>query len=158
MTHLRQARLTGRAGLGVAAVALVGALQLTEADPSWAAWIDAASVTGTTLAAHIVVPPASVSCAGGGLLAPLTFSWPSTDPRYTYQAQLVDSTGTVRRTDVISESGQSAYDVTYAAADLPNGDFAVRVTSYLTASTTWTSSTSTSAAGTKTVLLATACG
>lgn len=158
MTRLPQALLTGRGVLGTAAMALVGALQLAHSDPSWAAWIDSASVTGTTLAAHTVVPPASVSCAGSGLLAPLTFSWPSTDPRYTYQAQLVDSGGTVRRTDVIPESGQSAYDVTYVAADLPNGDFTVRVTSYLTASTAWSSSTSTSAAGTMTVLLATACG
>lgn len=157
MTRLRRALPTGRGVLSAAAMALVGALQLTQADPIWAAWIDSASVTGTTLAAHTVVPPASVSCTGAGVLAPLTFSWPSRDPRYTYRAQLVDSTGTVRRTDVVPESGQSAYAVTYAAEDLPNGAFTVRVTSYLTASTTWGSSTSTSAAGTRTVLLATAC-
>ena len=158
MTRLRRALLTGRGVLGAAAVAVVGALQLSHAEPSWAAWIDSAPVTGTTLAAHTVVPPASVSCTGGGVLAPLTYSWPGRDPRYTYQAQLVDSTGTVRRTDVIPDSGQSAYDVTYAADDLPDGAFTVRVTSYLTASPAWTSSTATSRAGTKTVLLATACG
>lgn len=102
-----------------------------------------------------------MSCTGGGLLTSLTYSWPSKDPRYTYRAELVDSTGTVQRTDHVPESGQADYAVTYAFADLPLGDFTVRVSSFLTTSTTWTSTTTTSAGGSKTALmlgLTTACG
>ena len=132
-----------------ALVALGGSLQVTHASHGWAAWTDSATVTGTTLGAHAVLPPTPVTCTGGGLLAPLTYSWPTKNPRYTYRAQLVDSTGTVLRTDIIPESGQGAYAVTYAGPDLPAGDFTVRVSSFLTGSTTWTSATTTSAAGSK---------
>ena len=153
-----RARVVGVATL----LALVGSLELTHASPGWAAWTDAAVVTGTTLGTHVVLPPTSVNCTGGGLLAPLTYSWPSKDPRYTYRAQLVDSTGTVRRTDIVPESGQSSYGVTYAPGDLPDGSFTVRVSSSLTGSTTWASTTTTSAAGTKVAVLfvglTTACG
>lgn len=145
----------------LALVALGGTLELTLASNVWAGWTDSA-VTGTTLRAHAVLPPTSVSCSGGGLLAPLTFSWPSEDPRYTYQALLVDSSGTVLRTDIVPESGQSGYSVTYAADDLPVGSFTVRVSSFLTESTTWTSTTATSHAGSKVAVLfvgvTTACG
>lgn len=148
--------------VGVAAlVALGGALELSHASDGWAAWSDSSAVTGTTLGTHAVLPPTSVSCTGGGLLASLTYSWPSMDPRYTYRAELVDSTGTVQRTDVVPESGQADYRVTYASADLPMGDFTVRVSSLLTASTTWTSPTTASAGGSKTSSMpgpTTACG
>jgi hypothetical protein len=46
--------------------------------------------------------------------------------------QLVNSTGTILRTDEIPESGQTNYSITYAAGDLRNGNFTVRVTSDLT--------------------------
>lgn len=152
-----QARVIGFAAL----VALGGSLELTHATPGWAAWIDPAAVTGTTLGAHTVLPPTSVTCTGGGLLAPLTYSWPSKDPRYTYRAQLVDSTGTVRRTDIVPESGTGSHSVTYPVDGLPLGAFTVRVSSLLTASTTWTSTTATAAGGSKAALflgLTTACG
>ncbi len=67
--------------------------------------------------------------------------------------QLVDSTGTVLRTDLIPESGQSGYSATYAAGDLPVGDFTVRVSSFLSGSTAWVSSTTTSGAGSKVSVL-----
>lgn len=140
--------------IGVAAlVALGGSIELTHPSHGWAAWTDWAAVTGTTLGAHEVLPPTPVECTGGGLLAPLTYWWPSKDPRYTYRAQLVDSGGTVRRTDVVPESGQGTYSVTYAAGDLPTGDFTVRVSSFLTGSTTWSSATTTSHPGSKVSVL-----
>lgn len=83
------------------------------------------------------------------LLTPLTYSWPARDPRYTYRAQLVASTGTVLKTDVVLESAKSTYSVTYAPGDLPFGDFTVRVSSYLSASPAWTSTAYASAAGRK---------
>jgi signal peptidase I len=137
---------------GVALVVMGGSLELTQASHGWAAWTDSTPVTGTTLAAHTVLPPTSVTCTGGGELASLTYSWPSKDLRYTYQAELVDSGGTVRQTDLVPESGQSSYGVTYTVDELPAGDFTVRVSSYLTASTTWASPATTSAAGSNTDL------
>src|SRR5688500_18151764 len=52
---------------GVALVALGGTLEVTNASHGWSAWTDPAAVTGTTLGAHAVLPPTSVSCSGGGL-------------------------------------------------------------------------------------------
>ena len=156
MTRLRRALLAGGAILGAAL-----SLELTHVTHAWAVWTDSVTVGSTKLDAHVVRPPASVSCAGGGLLMPLTYSWPSKDPRYTYRAQLVDSTGTVRRTDVVPESAKSTYSVTYAVGDLPLGDVTVQVSSFLTGATTWASSTATSGAGTKAALalgLTTTCG
>jgi signal peptidase I len=155
-----RARARARIIAVVALVALGGSLELTHASHGWAAWTDSAAVIGTTLPAHAVVPPISVSCSGGGLLASLTYSWPSKDVRYTYRAELVDSVGTVRRTDLVPESGQGGYSVTYAVGDLPPGSFTVRVSSFLSGSTTWASSTTTSGAGSKAALflgLTTAC-
>lgn len=152
-----RARVVGVAAL----VALAGSLELTHTSDAWAAWNDSVDVTGTTLDTHTVLPPTSVTCTGGGLLASLTYSWPSKDPRYTYRAELVDSTGTVRRTDIVPESGQGEQRVTYAVDDVPLGSFTVRVSSFLTESTTWTSTTTTSAGGSKAALLlglTTACG
>jgi hypothetical protein len=164
VTRLREALLTGgrRATCVATLLALGGSFLVSQASISWAAWTDSAAVTGATLGAHAVVPPTTVDCDGGGVLAqPLIYSWPSEDLRYTYRAQLVDSGGTVRRTDIVPESGQGSYSVTYSAGDLPAGSFTVRVSSFLTGSTTWTSSTSTSRAGSKTTVvlnLTTACG
>lgn len=140
-----RARVVGLAAL----VALGGSLELTHPSHGWAAWTDSVAVADATLGAHALQPPSSVGCTGGGLLASLTYTWPSTDPRYTYRARLVDSAGTVRRTDVVPESGQGTYSVTYAEGDLPAGSFTVRVSSFLTGSTTWTSATSTSHPGSK---------
>ena len=143
----------------LALVTLGGSLELAHPSLGMAAWADLAAVTGTALRAHAVGSPAALNCAGGGLLAPLTYSWPSRDPRYTYRVQLVDSSGTVRRTDTVPESGQSTYGVTYAAAALPLGTFSVRVTSSLTGSTTWTSAVPVSRTGANPALsLITACG
>lgn len=161
----RLTTLAGRFALCVYGAFLVlvlgGPLELTQASGGWAAWSDSSAVTGTTLSTHSVLPPTSVSCTGGGPLASLAYSWPSKDSRYTYRAEVVDSTGTVRRTDLVPESGQADYGVTYAVGDLPLGNFTVRVSSFLTASASWTSTTTTSAGGSKTAVLlglSTACG
>jgi hypothetical protein len=156
VTRLRQALLTGVArATGVAIpLTLGGSLLVSQASGSWAAWTHSAAVTGTTLGAHAVLPPTTVDCDGGGVLAqPLIYSWPSKDPRYTYRAQLVDSSGTVRRTDLVPESGQGSYSVTYDAGDLPAGSFTVRVSSFLTGSTTWTSATAAAHPGSKVSVL-----
>ena len=81
------------------------------------------AVTGTDLSAHAVMPPIPLDCEGGGLFAPLTYSWPSKDARYTYRVQVVDATSTVRWTDEIPEPGQTNCSITDAAGDLPNGNF-----------------------------------
>ncbi|MFC7359735.1 hypothetical protein [Nocardioides astragali] len=155
MTRLLQALLTGgrRATCVATLLALGGSLFVSQASASWAAWTDSAAVSGATLGAHEVLPPTTVDCDGTGVLVPLTFSWPSKDPRYTYRAQLVDSSGAVRRTDLVPESGQGSYSVTYAAGDLPAGSFTVRVSSFLTGSTTWTSATAASHPGSKVSVL-----
>ena len=145
MTSRCRALLTGAAVLGA------GCLLAAHPAVGWAAWTDSVPVASTTLAAHTVLPPASVTCSPNGLilLTPLTYSWPARDPRYTYRVQLVDSTGAVLKTDVVPESGASTYSVTYAPGDLPFGNFTVRVSSYLTGSPTWTSTTYASAPGRK---------
>ena len=145
MTSRRRALLTGAAVLGA------GCLLAAHPAVGWAAWTDPVPVGSTTLATHAVLPPASVTCTPNGLilLTPLTYSWPARDPRYTYRVQLVDSTGAVLRTDVVPESAKSTYSVTYAPADLPFGDFTVRVSSYLTGAPTWASTTYVSAPGRK---------
>lgn len=105
--------------------------------------------TGTDLSAHAVMPPTPVDCDGGGLFAPLTYSWPSKDARYTYRVQLVNSTGTILRTDEIPESGQTHYSITYAAGDLPNGNFTGARQLVPDRLAAWTSSTATQAQATK---------
>jgi hypothetical protein len=149
--------MTGRRRAALTSGAVLGAGCLLAAHPAvgWAAWTDSVPVGSTTLATHAVLPPASVTCTPNGLilLTPLTYSWPAKDPRYTYRVQLVGSTGAVLRTDVVPDSAQSVYSVTYAPGDLPLGDFTVRVSSYLTGSPTWTSTTYASAAGRKATVL-----
>ena len=62
---------------------------MTCAAPGWAAWNDAVAVTGTHLGAHMLAPPDSLCCSAGDLLATLSYTWPSRDPRYTYGVDLI---------------------------------------------------------------------
>ena len=151
-----------RSAVGRTALVVLGAsLSVAGAGAGWAAWTDQVPVSGTTLSAHTVLPPASLSCSGAGLLSPLTYSWPSRDRRYTYRVQLVDSAGTIVKDQLVPESGLATYSVTYAVTDLPLGSFTVKVSSYLTGAVSWTSTGSTSRGGSKTLLtlgLTTSCG
>ncbi|WP_162891239.1 signal peptidase I [Aeromicrobium sp. A1-2] len=136
-------------------VALGAAVSLTLGSAASAApWTDPVVISGTTFGAHTVLEPASVTCSGGGLLASLTFTWPNSDLRYEYVVTVEDSGGTVRRTDVISNSGSlvTSQSVTYSFL-LLNGilglpaTITIRVRSRLAGSPTWVSNGSTTATG-----------
>lgn len=144
----RRSRVVSRSTVAVVATIAMGA-------PAAAAgWIDIGTATSGTLGSHTVVPPVSVTCSGGGLLADLTYTFPNRDLRYQYVVTLEDSSGTVRRTDVVNNSGSLATNqsITYSFT-LLNGlvglpaTVTVRVKSRLTGSTTWVSSGSVSAIG-----------
>ncbi len=149
----RRASTTSRSVARCAvSVASIGVLAI--ASPAAAAWTDAVLVTGTSYSTHTVVPPASLVCSGGGLLSSLTYTWPNTDVRYQYVVTLENSSGTVVRTDVVDNTGSTSSNqsITYGFT-LLNGFFGipatltVRVRPRLTATPSWTSSTTITATG-----------
>ncbi|WP_210503380.1 signal peptidase I [Nocardioides xinjiangensis] len=157
--HPRADAGRGRRGplrvLTLAVLLIAGAATgVTHSAPGWASWTDTVALSGTSLRAHAVLPPPSVSCAGGGLLEALTYSWPDQDPRYGYRVRLTDAQGMLHGADrvVAPRSGTTTYSVAYAAADLPLGGFTVRVSAFLADSPSWASSTGTVATGRKSLL------
>lgn len=137
-----------------AASAVVAVGLLAIASPASAAWDDPVLINGANYSSHTLVPPASLVCSGGGFLASLTYTWPNTDVRYQYVVTLENSSGTVVRTDVIGNSGSTStsQSITYDFT-LLNGFFGipatltVRVRPRLTATPSWSSSTSITATG-----------
>jgi len=126
--------------------------------PTMASWTDTASASSGTMDAHKLVPPSPVDCAvvSTGLTTKgLRYSWTGVDPRYTYQVERIDSVGVVWQTDKIADNGApgATYSVTYDETDLPNGNFTVRVTTFLTSTPVWGSGDSTMQKGAKSTTL-----
>lgn len=75
---------------GTATVVLVAAtavsVPIVDPTPTWAAFSDAGTANGSSLASHTVQRPDSVGCGTSGSNA--TFSWTEVDPRYDYEIQL----------------------------------------------------------------------
>lgn len=125
---------------------LLVAMMVMVAVPSAASFADTARVTSGPVQSTTVLPPTTVECSGGGLLASLTFTWPNRDVRYAYVVTLESPVGTVRRTDVVGNNGVqgSNQSITYSFT-LLNGllglpaNLTVRVRSRLSSATSWTS-------------------
>ena len=139
-------RRAGAAGaflaVGLAGFGGSGAMGAT---PTVAAFQDTATTT-SGYSAHTVLPPDSVTCSGGGLLASLTYTWPNKDVRYTYKVDLVNSSGTTVNTATKVNNGTAGANQshTYTFSQLQGflgvpATFTVKVSSYLTAATTWVS-------------------
>lgn len=77
-----------RVGAGIVVVIAAVAVSVPIMNPAatWAAFSDAGTVDGSSLAAHTVQRPSSVGCGTSGDDA--TFSWTEVDPRYDYEIQL----------------------------------------------------------------------
>jgi signal peptidase I len=133
-------------------------------EPSWAAWQDPTAVSGTTLSAHRVLPPNSVTCSGGGLGSSLTFSWPNKDLRYRYRVQVEKPAGTIVNTVFVANNGVVGSSQTYVLSLGLLGSllgvsstFTVRVRSELLVADTWVSTTGPTDTGTFTLGLLTSC-
>lgn len=84
----RRAPRRRRTGTGTAVLIAVLAVAVPVMNPAatWAAFSDSGTANGSSLAAHTVQRPASVSCSTSGSNA--TFSWTEADPRYDYEVVL----------------------------------------------------------------------
>lgn len=123
-----------------AMVVLLGAAGVTRAAPGWAAWTDTMTVSGTTLGAHVVLPPDAVNCSRSGATA--TMSWTEKDSRYDYEVVLKREDGTPVSTRQVTGTGTStAYTAPgdFGLNSMLAGqfDFTVEVRSYLASPTNW---------------------
>jgi signal peptidase I len=133
--ELRRTRAT--AGAGAAATLTVALVTV----PSSAAWTDPVDVSGTAIAAHTVLRPASSSCTSAVVSA--TVSWPG-DARYDYEVVLgrVSPDTVVSTRQVTGAATSTTYTgLTDFGLDTGAGtvDFQVEVTSYLAGTTAWRS-------------------
>lgn len=107
--------------VGVTALA-VGAVT---ASPTWAAWGDMGTVTGTTVGTGWLNPPTNMACSGGGLLTSPTLSWTPptggvTPNQYTVTYRSGSATATPTRVTTTSTSWQ-----------MPNGILSLLATYYI---------------------------
>jgi len=68
-----RSRLRRRRAVGVGSAALL--LGAVTASPTWAAWTDQGTISGTAVSTGALQPPTGMSCTGAGLLASPTLSW-----------------------------------------------------------------------------------
>lgn len=153
-----------RSAAVVSVIALTATASVAASGPSWAAWQDPPTVGGTTLSAHTVLPPNSVTCSGGGLGSSLTFTWPNKDLGYRYRVQVEKPAGTIVSTAFVANNGtvgsSQAYVLTLGLLGGLLGvssTFTVRVRSELLVASTWVSATGPTDTGTFTLGLLTNC-
>lgn len=158
-------RIRGRSAAVLLMAACVATGSISAAGPTWAlGWTDPVTVSGTTLSAHLVLPPNSVTCSGGGLGSSLTFTWPNKDLRYRYRVQVEKPAGTIVNTAFVANKGTVGSNQTYVLSLGLLGSllgvsstFTVRVRSELIVASTWVSATGPTDTGTFTLGVLSSC-